>query len=72
MSSVGVPMMTPVVLLNARPAGNVGVMDQVTNSPDPVKVGESGKSLLAVLLVNAKSFGRYSIVGTWSTIVMLM
>ena len=71
-NSVGVPLMTPVAVSNARPAGRLGLMDQVTNSPDPVKVGEIGRSLLAVLLVNVKSLGTYSKVGTWSTIVMLM
>ena len=71
-SSVGVPLITPVEVSNARPAGRLGLMDQVTNSPDPVMVGEIGRSLLAVLLVNVKSLGTYSKVGTWSTIVMLM
>ena len=70
-NSVGVPLMTPVAVSNARPAGRLGLMDQVTNSPDPVKVGEIGRPL-AVLLVNVKSLGTYSKVGTWSTIVMLM
>ena len=71
-NSVGVPLMTPVAVSNARPAGRLGLMDHVTNSPDPVRVGEIGRSLLAVLLVNVKSLGTYSKVGTWSTIVMLM
>ena len=43
-----------------------------TNSPEPVTVGESGRSLLAVLFIKSKSFGEYAIVGTSSTIVMLM
>ena len=34
--------------------------------PEPVMVGESGRSLLAVLLVIVKSFGEYAIVGTSS------
>ena len=71
-NSVGVPLMIPVAVSNARPAGRLGLMDHATNSPDPVKVGEIGRSLLAVLLVNVKSLGTYSKVGTWSTIVMLM
>ena len=70
-NSVGVPLMAPVAVSNARPAGRLGLMDQVTNSPGPVKVGEIGRPL-AVLLVNVKSLGTYSNVGTWSTIVMLM
>ena len=54
----------PVDVSNARPVGNVGLIVQDTNSPDPVRVGEIGRSLLAVLLINVRSFGRYSIVGT--------
>ena len=56
--------MIPVDVSNARPVGNDGLIVQDTNSPGPFRVGESGKSPLPVLLVNVKSFGRYSIVGT--------
>ena len=40
--------------------------------PEPVMVGESGRSLLAVLLVMVKSFGEYAIVGTSSLTSMVM
>ena len=57
-SSVGVPLSTPVEVSNARPLGTDGLMAHDTNSPEPVIVGESGRSLLAVLLVMFKSFGE--------------
>ena len=57
-SSVGVPLSTPVELSNARPLGTLGLMLQDTTSPEPVMVGESGRSLLAVLLVKFRSFGE--------------
>ena len=57
-NSVGVPLSTPVDVLKAKPLGTDGLMDQVTISPEPVTVGESGRSLLAVLLVMLKSFGE--------------
>ena len=57
-NSVGVPLSTPVEVLKARPLGTDGLMAQLTISPEPVTVGESGRSLLAVLLVMVKSFGE--------------
>ena len=57
-SSVGVPLSTPVEVSNARPLGSDGLMAHETNSPEPVMAGESGRSLLAVLLVKSKSFGE--------------
>ena len=71
-NSVGVPLRIPVEVSKANPLGTEGLMAQVTISPEPVTVGESGRSLLAVLLVKSKSFGEYAIVGTSSSIVMLM
>ena len=71
-NSVGVPLSVPFEVSKAKPLGTDGLMLQDTTSPEPVMVGESGRSLLAVLLVMLKSFGEYAIVGTWSTIVMLM
>ena len=65
-SSVGVPEISPVAGSRARPAGRLGLTPHVTMTPVPVVVGDVGRSLLAVLLVNAKSFVRYSIVGTMS------
>ena len=70
-NSVGVPLSTPVEVLKDKPLGSDGLMDQVTISPEPVTVGESGRSLLAVLLVKFRSFGEYAIVGSSSTTVML-
>ena len=57
-NSVGVPLSTPVDVSNAKPLGTLGLMAHDTNSPEPVIVGESGRSLLAVLLVMLKSFGE--------------
>ena len=56
-SSVGVPLMVPSAVLNARPLGRLGLMDQETTAPEPETVGASGKSLLTVLLVICKSSG---------------
>ena len=57
-NSVGVPLSTHVEVSKDNPLGSDGLMAQVTNSPEPVMVGESGRSLLAVLLVMSKSFGE--------------
>ena len=57
-SSVGVPLSTPVEVLKDKPLGSDGLMAQVTISPEPVMVGESGRSVLAVLFVISKSFGE--------------
>ena len=57
-NSVGVPLSTPVEVSKDKPLGSDGLMAQVTNSPEPVMVGESGRSLEAVLLVMLKSFGE--------------
>ena len=54
---VGVPLMVPSAVLNARPLGRLGVMDQETTAPEPVIVGASGKLLLAVFLVICRSSG---------------
>jgi len=55
--SVAVPLITPVDASKARPVGNAGVMVQETISPEPVSVGERGKSALAVFLVRLTSSG---------------
>ena len=57
-SWVGVPLSTPVEVSKDRPLGSDGLMAHDTNSPEPVMVGESGRSLLAVLFVKSKSFGE--------------
>ena len=57
-NSVGVPLSTPVELSKDKPLGSDGLMAHDTIDPEPVMVGESGRSLLAVLLVMLKSFGE--------------
>ena len=71
-SSVGVPLISPVAVSNARPAGKLGLMDQERISPSPVIVGNSGRSVLTVALFSVMSSGEYAIVASWSTMVMLM
>ena len=63
-SSVGVPLISPVVVSNVRPSGSSGLISHVTISPGPVRVGVTGKSELAVLFVNVKLDGVYDIDGT--------
>ena len=57
-NSVGVPLSIPVDVSNDNPLGSDGLMAHDTISPEPVMVGESGRSLLAVLLVMLKSLGE--------------
>ena len=57
-NSVGVPLSTPVEVLKDNPLGSDGLMAHETNSPEPVMVGESGRSIEALLLVMFKSFGE--------------
>ena len=57
-SSVGVPLSTTVEVSKAKPLGTDGLIAHDTNSPEPVTVGESGRSLLAVLFIKSKSFGE--------------
>ena len=71
-NSVGVPLSTPVEVLKDKPLGTDGLMAHEVMVPEPVMVGESGRSLLAVLLVMVKSFGEYAIVGTSSLTSMVM
>ena len=44
--------------LKAKPLGTDGLMTHDTNSPEPVMVGASGRSIEALLLVMFKSFGE--------------
>ena len=53
---VGVPLISPVAVSKANPAGTEGLIVQEIISPGPVTVGASGRSLLAVLLTKLKSF----------------
>ena len=71
-NSVGVPLSVPFEVSKERPLDTDGLMAHDTISPEPVMFGESGRSLETVLLVIIKSFGEYAIVGSSSTIVMLM
>ena len=57
-SWVGVPLSTPVEVSKERPLGSDGLMAHDTIDPEPVIVGESGRSPLAVLLVMFKSLGE--------------
>ena len=57
-NSVGVPLRTPVEVSKDKPLGSDGLIAHETNSPEPVMVGESGRSLLAVLLDKLKSLGE--------------
>ena len=57
-NSVGVPLSTPVDALKTKPLGTDGLMAHDTNSPGPVMVGASGRSIETLLLVMFKSFGE--------------
>ena len=57
-SAVGVPVIVPVEVENARPVGKLGAIAQESITPEPMTVGESGRSLDAVLLIMLKSFGE--------------
>ena len=56
-NSVAVPLMAPVDVSNVRPAGKSGLMVHETTVPEPVMVGESGRSALAVFFVSSRSSG---------------
>ena len=58
MISVGVPVMSPDAVSNARPVGRLGLIAQESTSPEPLTVGERGRSLLAVLFVSTRSSGE--------------
>ena len=57
-SAVGVPVIVPVEVENARPVGKLGLIAHESIIPEPMTVGESGRSLLAVLLIMLTSFGE--------------
>jgi len=57
-SAVGVPVIVPVEVENARPVGKLGLIPHEMTTPEPVMVGESGISLLAVLLIMFTTFGE--------------
>ena len=57
-SAVGVPVIVPFEVENARPVGKLGVIAHESITPEPVTVGDNGRSLDAVLLIMLKSFGE--------------
>ena len=57
-SAVGVPVRVPVDVENARPVGKLGLIAQESIIPEPVMVGDNGRSPDAVLLIMLKSFGE--------------
>ena len=57
-NSVGVPLRTPVEVSKDKPSGSDGLMVHEVIVPEPVTVGESGRSPLAVLLVSVKFSGE--------------
>ena len=68
-TTVGVPVITPVVGLNTKPFGKDGETDQVTTAP-PLTVGASGA--IAESLVSVNGAPLYEIDGTTSLTVMSM
>ena len=69
---VGVPQIVPLLVPKLSPAGKVALMAQEVMAPEPVRVGVSGKSVLVNPLVSVKLSGEYAIVGTSSTMTMVM
>ena len=62
-SWVGVPQIVPLLVPKFNPDGKVALMAHEVISPGPVRVGERGKSILAVLLVRFSEFGTYERTG---------
>ena len=52
------PHMVPLLVPNERPLGSAGLMAQEVMAPEPVRVGVSGKSVLANPLVSVKFSGE--------------
>ena len=55
---VGIPQIVPLLVPKFRPLGRLALIAQEVISPEPERVGTSGKSLLTVLLVNNRSSGE--------------
>ena len=66
------PQIVPLLVPKDKPLGKAGLIAQEVMAPEPVRVGVSGKSVLANPLVNVKFSGEYAIVGTSSTMTMVM
>ena len=62
----------PLLVPKLSPAGKVALMAHEVMAPEPVRVGVSGKSVLVNPLVSVKFSGEYAIVGTSSTMTMVM
>ena len=60
---VGIPHIVPLLVPKFNPDGKVALMAHEVISPGPVRVGERGKSILAVLLVRFSEFGTYERTG---------
>ena len=69
--TVAIPQMVPLLVPNVKPLGSAGLMAHEVMAPEPVRVGVSGKSLLAWFLVSVKLSGKYESDGTSSTTVIL-
>ena len=60
---VGMPHIVPLLVPKFNPDGKVALMAHEVISPGPVRVGERGKSILAVLLVRFSELGTYERTG---------
>ena len=61
---VGVPQIVPLVVPNERPFGKAELIAHEVMVPEPVRVGVSGKSVLANALVSVRFSGVYDNVGS--------
>ena len=57
-NEVGVPQIVPLLIPKVSPFGRSGEISHEVIAPEPVKVGASGKSLLARPLVNVRLSGE--------------
>ena len=70
--TVGIPQNVPLLVPKLRPAGRLPLISQEVITPEPVSVGASGKSPLAVLLARVRFSGEYDNVGTVSITSIVM
>ena len=69
---VAVPYSVPFDVLKVSPVGKLVLFNsQEVIAPEPVRLGSSGRSELAVLFVKVRFSGEYEMVGSSSTTVML-
>ena len=69
-SSVDTPYIVPLLLPKEMPLGRLPLMSQEVIIPAPESVGDSGRSLLTVLLISSSTSGEYTSRGIWSTTVI--